>query len=71
MDIRLNILQKIEQVDTTREKPSSSAGFRPISSAGRSATDKALQLMLSNSAPRSTLLLNSVSSSASSEQRYW
>ena len=35
---------------TTREKPSSSAGFGPISSAGRSATDKALQLMLSNSA---------------------
>ena len=43
--------------DTTREKPSSSAGFRPISSAGRSATDKALQLMLSNSAPRPTLLV--------------
>ena len=30
--------------DTTREKPSSSASFRPISSAGRSATGTALQL---------------------------
>ena len=43
---------------TTREKPSSSAGFTPISSAGRSATNKALQLKLSNSMPRPTLLLN-------------
>ena len=33
---------------TTREKASSSAGFRPISSAGICATDKALQLFLSS-----------------------
>ena len=56
---------------TTREKPSNSAGFGPISSAGRSATDKALQLMLSNSAPGPTLLINGLSSSASPEPRYW
>ena len=43
---------------TTREKPSSSTGFTPISSTGMSTTDKALQLKLSKSAPRSTLLLN-------------
>ena len=35
---------------TTREKASSSAGFRPISSAGTRATNKALQLTLSSSA---------------------
>ena len=35
---------------TTREKPSSSAGFGPLSSAGTGATNKALQLMYSSSA---------------------
>ena len=34
---------------TTREKPSSSADFRPSSSAGTRATNKALQLIVSNS----------------------
>ena len=55
-----NIVQQI----TTREKPSSSAGFRPISSAGRCATDKALQLTCSSSTCRPTLLLCMASSSA-------
>ena len=35
---------------TTREKASNSVGFRPISSAGARATNKALQLTLSSSA---------------------
>ena len=37
-------------VHTTREKPSSSAGFGPLSSVGTGATNKALQLMYSSSA---------------------
>ena len=37
-------------VDTTRENPSSSAGFEAISSAGSRATNKALQLTVSSSA---------------------
>ena len=56
---------------TTREKPSSSAGFRPISSAGRCATDKALQLTYSSSMPPTTLLLNRLSSSDFPKERYW
>ena len=36
-------------LDTTREKPSSITGFRPISSAGWSATGTALQLKVSSS----------------------
>ena len=55
--VRDKISISIQQC-TTREKPSSSAGFGPISSAGRGATDKALQLMLSNSASGPMLLLN-------------
>ena len=42
---------------TTREKPSSSAGFGPLSSAGAGATNKALQLTYSSSACCPTLLL--------------
>ena len=38
------------EMDTTREKPSSSAGFGPLSSAGTGATNKALQLTYSSSA---------------------
>ena len=49
---------------TTRENPSSSAGIFPISSAGRRATDKALQLTCSSSACRPMLLLYMASSSA-------
>ena len=44
--------------NTTREKASNSAGFRPISSAGWCATDKALQLTNSSSVPPPTLRLN-------------
>ena len=42
---------------TTREKPSSSAGLGPLSSAGTGATNKALQLTYSSSACCPTLLL--------------
>ena len=49
---------------TTREKPRSSAGFRPLSSAGTGATNKALQLMYSSSACCPTLLLYMNSCSA-------
>ena len=43
--------------DTTREKASSSAGFVLTSSAGRRATNKALQLLLScNACPHALLL---------------
>ena len=59
-DHRLDILITI----TTREKASSSAGFRCISSAGRGATNKALQLTHSSSACSPTLLLHKCSSSA-------
>ena len=50
--------------DTTREKASSSAGFRCISSAGIGATNKALQLTYSSSACSPALLLDKCSSSA-------
>ena len=50
--------------DTTREKASSSAGFRCISSAGTGATNKALQLTHSSSACSPALLLHKCSSSA-------
>ena len=56
---------------TTREKASSSAGFRPISSAGWCATDKALQLTNSSSVPPPTLRLNRLSSSEFQEERCW
>ena len=49
---------------TTRENPSSSAGFRATSSTCTSATSKALQLTGSRSAGSPTLLLHLVSSSA-------
>ena len=49
---------------TTREKASSSAGFRPISSAGTRATNKALQLTYSSSAGPPALLLHKCCSSA-------
>ena len=49
---------------TTREKPSSSAGSRYISSAGTGATNKALQLTRSSSACTPALLLYKCSSSA-------
>ena len=53
-----------ETANTTREKASSSAGFRCISSAGRGATNKALQLTHSSSAWSPALLLHKCSSSA-------
>lgn len=49
---------------TTREKASSSAGFRCISSAGTRATNTALQLTHSSSACAPVLLLHKYSSSA-------
>ena len=49
---------------TTREKASSSAGFRCISSAGSGATNKELQLTHSSSACSPALLLHKCSSSA-------
>ena len=45
---------------TTRENPSSSAGFVLSSSAGRRATNKALQLLLSSSACMPALLLGRI-----------
>ena len=51
-------------MDTTREKASSSAGFRCISSAGTRATNTALQLTHSSSACPPALLLYKSSSSA-------
>ena len=48
--------------NTTREKPSSSACFRPISSAGTSATGTVLQLKVSSSVGLDTLLLYALSS---------
>ena len=49
---------------TTREKPSSSAGLKAISSAGHRATDMALQLTFSSSALLPAVLLYLLSSSA-------
>ena len=49
---------------STREKASSSVGFRCISSAGSGATNKALQLTHSSSACSPALLLHKCSSSA-------
>ena len=49
---------------TTREKPTSSEGFGPLSSAGIGATNKALQLTYSSSADCPTLLLYMNSCSA-------
>ena len=49
---------------TTREKASSSVGFRCISSTGIGATNKALQLTHSSSACPPALLLHKCSSSA-------
>ena len=48
---------------TTREKPSSSAGFGPLSSAGTGATNKALQLLLSSNACLHALLLGQIAAS--------
>ena len=45
---------------TTRENPSSSAGFVLTSSAGRRATNKALQLLLSSNACPHALLLGQI-----------
>ena len=45
---------------TTRENPSSSAGFVLTSSAGRRATNKALQLLLSSNACLHVLLLGQI-----------
>ena len=50
--------------NTTREKPTSSEGFGPLSSAGTGATNKALQLTYSSSAGCPTLLLYMNSCSA-------
>ena len=49
---------------TTKEKASSSAGFRCISSTGRGATNKALQLTHSSSTWSPALLVHKCSSSA-------
>ena len=53
----------VKHACTTRDKPSSSAGFGPISSAGTGATNKALQLTYSSSAccPMLLLYMNSCS----------
>ena len=45
---------------TNRENPSSSAGFVLTSSAGRRATNKALQLLLSSNACPHALLLGQI-----------
>ena len=66
-----NVSLKSSIRDTTRENPSSSAGFRPISSAGLCATDKALQLTNSSSVPPPTLRLNWLSSSEFEEECCW
>lgn len=50
------------RLNTTREKPSSRAGFRYISSAGARATDTALQLTGSSSAGATRATTTSVSS---------
>ena len=43
-------IPSLSRANTTRENPSSSAGFEAISSAGTRATNKALQLTVSSSA---------------------
>ena len=53
-----------KEVITTREKPSSSAGFGPLNRAGTGANNKALQLTYSSSACCPTLLLYMHSCSA-------
>ena len=55
---------------TTRKKPSSSAGFWPISCAGKGATDKALQLKLSSSTGWHALLIYLLSNSAFHANHY-
>ena len=57
--------------DTTREKPSSSTGFGPISSAGAGATNKALQLTYSSSAGATRATTTSFSSSVGKNPRYY
>ena len=57
------LLGEFESRYTTREKPSSSAGIRFISSAGSRATDTSLQLTFSSSACWPALLLYTGSSS--------
>ena len=59
------------QITTTREKPSSSAGFGPISSAGAGATNKALQLTYSSSAGTTRDATTSFSSSVGKNPRYY
>ena len=49
-----------QEHNTTRENPSSSAGFVLTSSAGRHATNKALQLLLSSNACPHALLLGQI-----------
>ena len=56
---------------TTKEKASSSAGFRYSSSAGWRATDTVLQLKFISSVCLPALLLYVLSSSAFGAQRYW
>ena len=56
---------------TTREKPSSSAGFGPISSTGATATNKALQLTYSSSAGATRATTTSFSSSMGKNPRYY
>ena len=56
---------------TTREKPSSSASFWPISGVGNRATDTTLQLKIISSVCPPVLLLYPLSSSASWKGRYW
>src|SRR4051812_41108796 len=60
---QITVGQLIELQITTREKPSSSTGFGPISSAGAGATNKALQLTYSSSAGTPALLLHKCCSS--------
>ena len=62
---------RVGRLLTTREKPSSSAGFGPISSAGAGATNKALQLTYSSSAGATRATTTSISSSVGKNPRYY
>ena len=63
-------LADVGESSTTREKASSSAGFRCISSAGIGATNKALQLTDSSSARRRRYCYTSVAAALLAEARY-
>ena len=61
MELRVGRDGQLEEEDTTtRENPSSSAGFVLTSSAGRRATNKALQLLLRSIVFPHALLLGQI-----------